>query len=189
MKAPTFFEGALVAICASVAGSAVFALLTWVLARIHVLELVITVLCFAYVIYLLARSRERVGRMTVVAVWSIITLVMWLLSLPLPLFVLIHVGMIWLVRSLYFYASVLPALVDLALNGLSLAVGIWAGMHTHSLFLAIWCFFLIQALFITIPSHMRGQSDKRYSGTDGTDPFEQAHRSAEAALRKLSSIH
>jgi hypothetical protein len=52
--------------------------------------------------------------------------------------------------------------------------------------LAIWCFFLVQALFIVIPKGARrtpgaAQADE--------DRFQQAYRVAESAVRNLSSRH
>ncbi len=59
--------------------------------------------------------------------------------------------MLWLIRSLYFYDSVLSALVDLGLTGVALVTAIWAWLASNNLFLAFWCFFLVQALFVLIP--------------------------------------
>jgi len=36
------------------------------------------------------------------------------------MYLLVHLGLIWLIRSLYFYSSVLSALADLGLGGLGL---------------------------------------------------------------------
>ena len=102
---------------------------------------------------------------------------------------MLHIGLIWLVRSLYFYASVVSALTDLGLSGLALAAAVWAVTHTGSLFLAIWCFFLVQALFVAIPHALSGKAAPGIQpAADRDDRFERAHRAAEAAVRKLSSI-
>ncbi len=188
MKRPSFFEGVVVGIIASIAGSALFATLTWLMSSTHVLELIVTAISFAYIVYLLTRSHEKIGRIVVLTVWSVIAALAWFISLPLILFVLVHITMLWLIRSLYFYSSIFPALIDLGLTGLSLAVAIWAGMHTGSLLLSLWCFFLTQALFVFIPASMARQSSTQHFTPERGDSFESAHRSAEAALRKLSSL-
>ena len=188
MKRPNFFEGVVVGIIASIAASALFATLTLLFNPTNVLELIVTAISFAYIIYLLARSHEKTGRIVVLTAWSVIATLAWLLSLPLTLFVFVHVALMWLIRSLYFYSSILSALIDLGLTGLSLAVAIWAGIHTSSLFLSVWCFFLIQALFVAIPARMSRQSSTQCFTPEREDPFECAHRSAEAALRKFSSL-
>ena len=69
----------------------------------------------------------------------------------------------------------------------SLAVAVWAAGHSHSLFLSIWCLFLVLALFAGIPASLQrsgGATPPREQ-----DRFERAHHAAETALRKLSSIH
>ena len=104
MKRPTFFEGVGVALAASLFGAAVFAVLTAIFTSGAVLRLLIAVIGFVYVIYLLARSRERVGRVTVLTAWLIGAGTTWLLAPSLPLYAAAHIGMVWLIRSLYFYS-------------------------------------------------------------------------------------
>ena len=41
--------------------------------------------------------------------------------------------------------------VELGLMGLSTFVALWVWLSTGSLFLSLWCFFLMQALFVFIP--------------------------------------
>ncbi len=187
MKRPTFFEGVAVAVAASVFGAALFGALATVFAGGAVLRVLIAGIGLAYVLYLLTRSRERVGRVTVLTAWLALAGATWFVAPPLPLYVVAHVGMIWLIRSLYFYASALSALADLGLTGVSLAAAVWAGIYSHSLFLSIWCFFLVQALFVGIPASWR-RNRNRASDPNDEDRFECAHRVAEVALRRLSSV-
>jgi hypothetical protein len=98
-----------------------------------------------------------------------------------------HLGIIWLIRSLNFYASALPALADLGLNGLGLAASIWAVTRTGSVFLGIWCFFLVQALFVVIPKSVRRTPGPTRIGHMHEDRFQHAYHVAETAARKLSS--
>ena len=188
MKRPTFFEGVVVALIASVFGAAVFSVPAMIFAGSSIHRLVIAGIGLAYVLYLLARSQERVGRVTVVAVWLVVAAATWWLAPPLPIYVAAHVGMVWLIRSLYFHASALSALADLGLNGLALAAALWAGIQTHSLWLGIWCFFLVQALFVAIPPHWRRPRPGQPPTPDAADRFEAAHQVAESALRKSSSV-
>lgn len=187
MKRPNFMEGVLVGLIASIAGSALFVTLKWFMSYNNALELIIVGISFAYTVYLLSRSPEKTGRIVVMASWLVSAAIMWVMSLPLMLVAMIHIGMVWLIRSLYFYSSILPALIDLMLSAFSLVIAIWAGLHTSSLFLSVWCFFLTQTLFVFIPHGGKKQSTQHPSNEQG-DSFESAHRSAEAALRKLSSI-
>ena len=52
---------------------------------------------------------------------------------------------------------------------------------------ALWCFFLIQAFHVLIPAAMNER--KTVSGAATDDAFARAHRAAESAVRRLSSIH
>jgi len=43
-------------------------------------------------------------------------------------------------------------------------------------------------LFVVIPARMSSQSQTQHFTPEREDPFECAHRSAEAAVRKLSTL-
>ena len=189
MKQPTFLEGVSVAIAASLAGSMLYTAMEVVLPGIPVLRLLIAGISLAYVVYLLSRSPERVGRITAAAAWVIVAVVLWYTHPPLLLYVLVHLGTLWIIRSLYFYSSALSALADLGLNGLSLAAAIWAVTRTGSVFLGIWCFFLVQALFVLIPKSVNRKPGTGQAGHESDDRFQHAYRVADAAVRKLSSNH
>ncbi len=188
MKRPNFLDGVLVALVASLLGTLLYSVLVPTWPGGPVLRLLITAIALGYVIYLLRRSPERVGRVTVLAVWGLAAGVIWSLGPPLLLYLSLHLGLVWLIRSLYFYSSMLSALADLGLSGLSLAATVWAASHSQSLFLSIWCLFLVQALFAVIPASMPRNGGKTPTHQEH-DRFERAHQAAETALRKLSSIH
>ena len=188
MKTPSFLEGAGLALAVSVAASLLFGLLTPAFGIDTVLRTLIALLALVYIVYVLRRSRTRVGRVSAVAGWSLAALALAVWHPPLLLYLLLHTGLLWLIRALYHYASVLSALADLGLNGAALAAALWAATHTASLFLSVWCFFLLQALFVTIPPDLRGRHAARRAETHPADRFQQAHRVAQAALRRLSSV-
>ncbi len=185
MNRPTFLEGVVVAFAASAAGSVLFTVLGAVLPGGLLLRLLIAGLGLSYVLYLLKRSRDRIGRITTLAAWVLLAAAIWFLQPPLPLYLLLHAGALWLIRSLYFYQSLLSALADLGLHALSVIAAVWAVRQTGSVLLSIWCFFLVQALFVAIPSTMG--RDKRGAG-ESEDRFQQAYRVAESALRNLTSV-
>jgi hypothetical protein len=186
MKRPSFLEGAGVAlVLAAVAGMTLTALSPpWSMQA--VLYPLIAAISFAYLIYLLYRSRERIGRIAVTVFWLLGAVLLWLVQPPLPLYVAAHLGMIWLVRALYFHAGVLSALADLGLSGFSLIAGAWAAVQTGSLFMTLWTLLLVQALFVAIPASFRKGVGADETGED--DAFQRAHANAEAALRRLTSI-
>ncbi|MGB5259112.1 MAG: hypothetical protein WBO34_01155 [Gammaproteobacteria bacterium] len=189
MRRPTFLEGVAVALAVSLVGSMLYTALDTLFPGVPVLRLLIAGIGLAYVIYLLSRTPERVGRVTATAAWLLVAGVLWFTQPPLLLYVCGHLGAIWLIRSLYFYSSALSALADLGLNGVGLAAAIWAVTRTGSVFLGIWCFFLVQALFVAIPNSIQRKPGTAQSGHESDDRFQYAYRVAETAVRKLSSNH
>lgn len=186
MKRPGFFEGVGLGLVLSLVGGVLFVAFALVFSSETVLALLIALLGLAYTVYLLGRSGERVGRLTALILWFAAAGLLWLWTPILPIYLLFHLGLIWLVRSLYFHASLLSALADLALNGLALATALWAAERTGSVFLSLWCFFLVQALFVHIPSWTRQPGSQSPNDTEDEDAFGHAHRAAEAALRRIS---
>ena len=186
MKTPTFLEGVAIALVMSLAGSVLYTALDTVFPGDPVVRLLIAGIGLAYIVYLLGRSPERIGRVTVAAAWLLLAGGLWGTHPPLLLYACVHLGAIWLIRSLYFYSSALSALADLGLNGLALAAAITAVTRTGSVLLGIWCFFLVQALFVVIPKSVR-----RTPGAAQTDEdrFQHAYRVAESAVRNLSFRH
>ena len=184
MKPVSFFEGAGVALAASLLGSVLFIALASMFGG-GLLRLLVSALAFAYIVYLLARSTQRVGRLSVIAIWSLISLAGWLFVPSTLAYLALQLCLIWLVRSLYHYHSVISALLDLGLMALSLLAAIWAWHSTHSLFLSLWCFFLVQALFVLIPRRFSG---RQAPAAMQDDRFDRAHRAAQAAVRKLTSV-
>jgi len=185
MKKHSFLHGVVVAAVLAFFASAVIAALTPFVGLGGVLRLVIPALALAYLLYLLGRGADRTGRITVLSLWSALALITWWFAPPLPLYLLIHVGAIWLVRSLYFYSGVLPALMDLGLSGLSVSAAVWAATRSSSVFLATWCFFLVQALFVTIPPTLKRNRQATQDTTVENETFDNARRQADQALRQL----
>jgi len=186
MKKPAFLEGVGVALIASISGAVGYFAFSLLFPPVLSLQLVIMLGSLSYILYLLSRSQTRTGRVSVLSFWTLATLLIWLFTPDLINFTLLQVALLWLVRSLYFHNGPLAAIADLGLNGLALIAAIWAILQTGSLFLAIWCFFLVQALFVAIP-HIRPQGQTSPAADDNR--FDKARHAAEQALGKLSSSH
>lgn len=185
MKRPSFLHGVIVAAVLGFFASAVVATLTPFVGLGAVLRLVIPLLAVAYLLYLFSRSTERIGRVTTLSMWAVLAAVTWWVAPPLPLYLLIHVGAIWLVRSLYFYSGVMPALMDLGISALSVSATVWAISRSGSVFLATWCFFLVQALFVAIPLTIGSRPARKKSTATDNETFTNAKRNADKALRQL----
>ncbi len=185
MNKPTFFQGVVVALTLSFVGSMLFVSLSQVVFPVPSLKGIIALVALCYTLYLLGRCKARTGRVTAAVTWLVVAAACWFGNLDVSSFVLVHIGMIWLVRSLFYHSSPITALVDLILTGLGFAASVWAMVETESLFLSLWCFFLVQALFVFIPSSLKPLQAKNHQ----LDPhFQIAYRNAEAALDKLSSV-
>ena len=185
MKRPDFFHGVIVAAVLGFFASAIVATLTPLVGLSTVVRLVIPLLGLAYLLYLLSRSAERLGRVTTLTFWTAMTAVTWWAAPPLPLYLLIHAGAVWLIRSLYFYSGGVPALMDLGLNALGVSAAVWAISRSGSIFLATWCFFLVQALFVAIPPSVQRKAQAQQNTPADRANFERAKRQADAALHHL----
>lgn len=187
MKRPGFPEGFLLAILLCIAGFIIFECVNLIMNSRIALQFTLTVTSLGYLVYLLKRSGVRTGRLTVIVLWTVITTALWLMQIPLSVFLIGQVVIIWLVRSLYYYASVLSSLVDLMLTGTGLLVAFWAIINTNNLFFSLCSFYLIQSLFVTIPEDWKKPGESKYSMAISDDKFERAYHCAEAAIRKFSS--
>jgi MFS family permease len=152
----------------------------------------IVVLGLSYLAYLLAISPSRRGRFVLGLGSAVILLGAWIVS-PVSVVVgALVVGLIWLVRSVLFYAGILPALWDGGLCALSAVCALGTAVSTHRLWLAVWVFFLLQALFVCIPQRFaRGQrgpgSDRgQAESASQSEAFTRAHRAAEEALQAMA---
>ncbi|HVJ31097.1 MAG TPA: hypothetical protein VNA66_12370 [Gammaproteobacteria bacterium] len=182
-RMPSLGLGLVAALILSACGAALLAALAPWLGPGVALRAVIALLGLAYVLYAIGRSGERVGRITTLVCWLVVASGAWLAGLPLVAYVLVHLGAVWLVRSLYYYSGLMPALADLGVTLLGAAFAVWAAQRADSAWLALWCFFLVQAFHVSIPASLARSS----TPAAPDDAFARAHRAAEAAVRRLSS--
>jgi len=185
-RRPGFLEGVVVALVASMTVSISVAVFDWLLPLGILVRVLISLAGVAYLLYLFSRCREKVGRMTALSVYVSMVIATWVFMPSIPWVVIAHLGLIWLIRSMYFYSSVLSALLDLGLTVLSVVGAVAAYLHTDSLFLGLWCLFLVQALFTWVPSNWQRQSAQKKSPVEN-ERFDVAYRAAENAVRKLAT--
>ncbi len=187
MRRPTFFQGVGIALVAALLGEVLFVAISQLLGSYTALQMVIAIASFGYILTLLRASGEKLGRLVTLAGWLLVTVATAWFSPHLVITVLMHTMMIWLVRALYFHSSLLTALADLGLSMLAVSAALWATMQSGSLLLALWCYFLVQALFVMIPPTLT--ASRSSATTADSDPFEQARSAAQTALRKLSALN
>lgn len=186
MTRPTFLEGAGVALALAVAAGVGFVALVPLFAGVLVLKAAVAAATLAYLLYLLSRSGARAGRVTAVAAWAATTLAAWWFAPSLLLYLAAQAGFVWLLRSLLFHRGLLAALADLGLTALGLVAAGWALERTGSVGAAFWTFFLVAACFAFIPPRFPRRAEVEPATPDR---FQQAHRTAESALRALAARH
>ena len=184
MKALTFWRGVLLAVLISVVAAVLHTVLAKMLGSAISLRLVILVAALSFVLALLAHAPRQSGRVVAALAWLALAGVLLVFNPALTLWLLLQTGFIWLLRSLQRYDSLIPAGIDALLSAFALAAAIATAQHTHSLFLALWSYFLVQALVAFIPPRPAriGNTPSVPRGTD----FESAYRNAQTALRNLS---
>lgn len=185
MKMPSFLEGVVLAFGLSLAAILLFNSLSFLLGAGLAFRGAVAAVGLAYIAYLLLRSGAKAGRLTVLVSWAALATIAWLWPLPWMVYLGVHVGLAWLIRSLYFHAGAAGALADLGLNAAALLAMAWAFQRTGSVFPSLWCFFLAQALFIVIPRLWPARGET--ATNEPEDRFQRAYRAADAALRRLSS--
>lgn len=186
MKKPGFLEGVAFALIAAICGELLFEVLPWIVGRRLAVLLIVGVLSMGYLLYLLRRSPGKTGRATLFASWGVGSLAASALNIGIPLYLLLQLAFIWLTRSLYFRSGLFGALADLGLHALAFLAGVWALGHSGSVFMALWSFFLVEALFPLLPES-RLEKAGCVKDEHLNPHFEQAHRTALTALQKLSA--
>jgi len=186
MTRPTFLEGALVALIAAFAAAVFSSGLGLFVPTREALALTITALGLGYLLYLLARSGERAGRVVILLAWVPVTAAALTLAPGVWPQVLMQLGLAWLVRVWCFQGTPTAALLDLGLILTGAVVALWAGSHSGSLFLAVWSLLLVQALFGVIPTRPGHPAGSGVGPASAPDPFDLARRSAEWALRRIA---
>lgn len=187
MNRPSFFSAATAALLLAIAGSVTFAMLAPLVAPGALLRVLVSLLGFAYLAWLLRARRRKTGLMTVAAGWCVISAAAWLFVPALPAYLLAHAAVLWLVRSLVYHEGIVPSLLDLGVTAFGVSAAGWAIARSGSVFLGIWSFFLVQALFVAIPACLPRREIPRFA--DEGDRFEQARRRAEAAFKQLITRH
>jgi hypothetical protein len=185
MNKPGFLEGVVLALILSLLIAALFTILSAFFPTRWLLQSVIAGASFSYILYLLYRSKARTGKVAVVTLWLGFAVVAWIVAPSTLILLFAHVAVIWLIRCLYYHNSILIASLDLGLIVFGMLASLWTLLHTHSLLLAAWVFFLMQALFSVLPQQVFSANTKLAKNQD--DGFERAYVSAEAAVRQLSS--
>jgi hypothetical protein len=154
-------------------------------------QLFIASLTAAYILYMMSHRAGRVGRLTLAVLsWGLLFGACFM-GASIGTLILLGVGLIWLVRSVLRYSSLLSALLDGLLCAVSLGGAAIIAMLTGSVALTVWGFFLCQALWVLIPTTFGRLAKRRYVAAAAIkgrapDRFSRSYHAAEAAIRSLA---
>jgi hypothetical protein len=149
-------------------------------------QLTVAVVAGCYLIYLLRYSATRHGYLTLACGFGLITIAALLMNIPFYEFALIEAGLIWIARSLYLRTRVLHVLIDLIIIISGLFLAGWALIETHSLAVAVWCFYLIQGLLFALPEYFVKPNVQNHFIPNDQHRFNNAWQAAQTAVEKLS---
>jgi hypothetical protein len=183
MKTPSFWREVLLALVISVGGAVVHNVLAGFIGRALSLRVVVLLVAMVYVLSLLRQSPLASGRVVAALAWLALSLLLVAFNPALTVWLLMQTAFIWLLRGLQGYDSLISAGMDALLSAFALAAAVTTATHTQSLFLTLWCFFLVQALAVFVP---RRAPERRQAAAVPENDFDASFRNAEAALRRLS---
>jgi hypothetical protein len=173
----------------SLVAAAVALSLSYLMPAPFVARLVVAALGLAVVVRAISRSGERTGRIVTLAIWVVVAAAVWGAGVALPTFIVVHVTLAWLVRSLFCYARIIEAGCDFGLTLLALSFAVFAAVRTDSVFLAAWSFLLVQALHVAIPGLVARWTEPKARDLPLGDPnrgFADAFKAADEALHRIA---
>ncbi|MCO7222811.1 hypothetical protein [Pleionea sp. CnH1-48] len=145
-----------------------------------VYETTFCLLALFYLLYLISQSRHRSGSLIVLSAWLVICLVCWGWNDTFAL-VLGLTGLVSFTRFLFFHRRWLAFCADILLSITALALAVATLAHTQQISLAVWCFFIVQALFLFIPGQ-KGLARNGALGNTSDEAFDKARVRAEQSL-------
>jgi hypothetical protein len=189
IRQTSFLREAVFGFLVSLVVAAAALTLSFVMPAAVLSRVVITGIGLAVVIRTIARSDETTGRIVAVAVWIAAAASVWLVGGGLSVFIVVHVALVWLIRALFCCSRLGEAGLDLGLTVLALNFAILAAVRTESVFLATWCFLLVQALHVAIPglvSQWTATREKELPVGDPNHGFAEAFKAADEALHRIA---
>jgi hypothetical protein len=190
IRRPGFLGEAAFGFVISLVAAAVALSLSFVMPGTLVVRLIVAGLGLTLVLRAVGRSSERTGRIVTVVVWFAVAGGIWIGGVSLPSYVVVHVTLVWLVRSLFSYSRLVEAGLDLGLTLLAISFAIFAAVRTESVFLATWCFLLVQAFQVSIPhlaSRVMAPKERELPGGDPNRDFADAFKAADEALHRIAA--
>jgi hypothetical protein len=188
MQRPTLLEGICVALVASLAIGPLIAVLHLGLGTVMAWKGALVVVAYTYIVYLLIRCGKRPGRTVLALLSLLVCLACLVVAVHWSTLALVVMALVGGMRAYVYSPSLVPGLLHGGLCLLGLGTALWTYTHSSSLALASWSFFLVQAMFVLLPTRLGQQPHKapHAPGSQEVDDFVVAHQAAQKALRRLS---
>jgi len=182
MRKPSLFQGIVVAAGLALVAASLVELIPrysrWTLAA---WDAIVAIVALLYILLVLAHARGKTGRFAVGVISTVPLISGVLFGINLPVMLCLAVALIWLSRTLYAHTSLIGAAQDAFLSVVALGWAVGTLSLTRSFVWAVWCFFLVQALFVVIPV----KSFSLVKEPVDADAFARAYAAAEGAVREL----
>lgn len=186
MKIDSFPSNVFVGFVLAVLSAATFYILPVFFPIAIALRLVISMVTLLYVGYMMLAMNIKAGKVALpLTVLGVMAAALFS-GISLSLYLALHLFVIWLARVVYIHRPLIACL-DFFASGTSAVVAYLALGHTHSLFIAIWSFFLLQAVMLSILLYIdRNVYQRRDSAPLANEKFSRALRTAEGAFKRLN---
>lgn len=187
MNAFSFFRNVVAALVLSTVASAVHGALQPFVGSADALRVSLLITVLGYLAFLLQQLRPPFGMVLILAGALLTSFALLLFNPPLLVWLGMLAAMLWLVRCVLRYQHLTHCALDALINALAGCVGLSVLLHTHSLWLGVWSYFLALAFCALLPSRQQASTESHSYFSS----FQQARSSAESALRRLqkNSVH
>lgn len=177
----SFFRNVIAALVLSTVAAAVYGALQPFADSPDALRAALLITALGYLAFLLRQLQPPFGMILILAGALLTSIAMLLFNPPLLVWFGVLSAQLWLVRCVLRYQHLTHCVLDALINGLAGCVGLSVLLHTHSVWLGSWSYFLALAFCTLLPSRQQSVS----AVTPDASGFEQAHSSAESALYRL----
>lgn len=143
-------------------------------------RILILSLSVGYLSFLLHQLKPRFGVALILVFWCVMSLLLFTFNPSLPIWLMAHIGCLWMVRATLRYQHIQHWLLDSLVNLLAICAGIATYLHTQNIGLSVWSYFLVLAL-VALLAPSREQEIQTFNAS----PFQVAQNAANAALRRL----
>ncbi len=188
MKIDSFGSNVIAGFVLAILAATGFHLLSIFFPTFVALRLVISFVTLFYIAYLMLAINIKVGKF-ILPMFAIGCIALaQSIGVSLSGFIALHLFFIWFARAVYLYRP-LGACLDGFGCLVSASLTYLVLVQTHSLFIAVWTFFLLQAVILSILPFPEKYLKRRKSCDSGDDKFLRAQRMAQAAFKRLNTTY